>query len=756
MKKQIVVLMALLLAVSLLLSAASSETALTFGEAYELAGQGKQMDLLAVSPKPDDFSDFEILVCSDLADAVKALIQQESVPGEDGASCVFAISEETAQALFESAVPLSLGPDGSILYQSSAGNEGLLFVQRDRVLTPLLQASDRGVPDEWGHLKDVLFKKLNIMTSAIDGDVRWSPDGRYLFLNDRGWWRLSFLENPTLADTRTGEIFLLEASPSKAIDDLSRFILSGCFSRNGRYFDYLVRDRAGSSGTVSVLMRYDLETGACETVWETQELVSDFCEMGENHWLMFSGGSLPHFLRVGITEDGIIAEQEDIPFSARGYRLFPVNEDLAMIVADVGSNMASFMLPVRWESTGSWMVIPAPENGEPVTLTAEEAAGVIRDAYEATYGGNGITTVPDNMYWPDIAYISSICAIESSPLVMIPVRIANSVPENWPHRVRYTAAMILLNTETMQYHTAYQQSLFKAFFSDVHDETLWNDRMLQACMVPAGPEKEIPEGERHFTTPAGDYKLERQGNVAVLYPWQSLFGPLGLKYTDLSTTVTGSENLYRIRSVFTRYPEPETLFYLVPEALPEERYQQIASGMNGKDKKKFVHVYKKVDAGSKEAQELLEYYPQLAYETMYILNDELTKLTLEMADELLKKYGYTEADFEQDSFWTVVSRGLNQRRDYDPHTPKARDFISCSFPDVSGMSLSRLLQLANLCDRINSAVYLQVVRPEGEPAEISGIVPDTVEMEGTVWHITLDSAEDTGEQLTLSMTFMCD
>ena len=77
------------------------------------------------------------------------------------------------------------------------------------------------------------------------------------------------------------------------------------------------------------------------------------------------------------------------------------------------------------------------------------------------------------------------------------------------------------------------------------------------------------------------------------------------------------------------------------------------------------------------------------------------------------------------------------------------------FPDAasdSTLTRDRAVELAGLCDRINSAVYLQYLRPVGEPLSVASLISETYDLPGTVWHVSLDSMEDDGETLTLLLT----
>ena len=758
-----------LLTASLLLSAASAGEALTFSEAFGLAGQGIQMDLQEISLLPEDYSGFEIRVCADLADMVSALIILEPVYGEDG-MCSLALPEEIASELLANAEPLSLGPDGAILYFIRLNTGGLLFVRRDKALTPLLQATDRGAPDKLGNLKGILSDKLNVQPNVVNGDVRWSPDGRYLFMNEPyRWIRNQYrMDDPYLTDTITGEIFLLETSPNKPLaqgGDQYRFIISGGFSGDGRYFDYLLRTHNEESAVCSALMRWDLETGTAETVYESEDSLFDFCEMGENRWLLLGNGKDygRFMLRLSRTDTGVSAEPENIPGSSNLW-LYPVSDGLVFVADQFGPGISTFLLPVRWESTGPWMIVRDLSSGTPAFLTAEEVNAVEKEIAEVRYGAL-YTTMVISASWPEVGYIPEICVIDGTPLVLMPVNIALSVPSGWPDRLQYAAGLVLLDTETMQCRTVFRSIWQGVLPGSDRDLTLYDSCLLKSgsavSLTEAGPESgdALPADDGDYTSPWGDYEYRRAGDNIALRPYQNRFGFVSLKYTNLNTTVTASGNGYVIQSVFTRFPEPVPTIYRVPEAITEEHFNVLLSSMSPKSKKKITPCYTKVGPDNLDrfdnAEALLAAYPSLSTETLYILRDDLRQNNLRVLEAELFNIGYTQEDFDLDSANAVSPRGTNTCVLIDPDLPKADDFISCSFPGAASdasLTLSRVLQLGGLCDQVNSAVYLQHLRPEGEPTPLASVIPETVELEGTLWHITLDSAKDTGDQVKLTLT----
>ena len=227
---------------------------------------------------PDDYSGMEIRISADLVSSLQEYLPLTFAPEGDGNMCSAPLPEETARQLLEQARPFAYGPDGAVLYYC-----GLMVIRRGNTITPLLQAVSRGREDTLGWLKyqlDELRKK-----SGSGSFVRWSPDGRYMFVNSI----LNTSKYPVfLTDTITGEIFLPEETPAGS--DPSDRPLCGRFSRDGKSFYYA---KLTSSPISCRLMRYDLETGELETCYESDAgEIRELCEMGEGRLLLSASGVL--------------------------------------------------------------------------------------------------------------------------------------------------------------------------------------------------------------------------------------------------------------------------------------------------------------------------------------------------------------------------------------------------------------------------------------------------------------------------------
>ena len=768
-------LVCVLLLYALLFSAAAGEEGLSFEEAYERTGQGVKLEPAEISLLPEDYSGFTVQADSDFCYVLTDMTGMIMGFKEDG-SCSCTLPEDSARALLENAKLLSRGPDGAMLYFVSLNGGGVLFIRRDRTLTPLMQAVSRGAEDEYGRLKKCLDYKLNIDPSVVSGEVRWSPDGRFLFLNETEKWfgvRMD-LDDPYLADTVTGEIFLLETHPAVSLSsgDPYRYIVGGRFSEDGIFY-YLLRVRETDSDIRGVLMRCDPTAGTLETVWQTAGAPRDFCPLGEDGWLLLENDAL---VRLSKTDTGFEETREPLP--ASNGTLCPVSADLAILAVDLSPGIATALLPVRRDSTGPWLAVRNLGSGELAAMTEEEIAAE-RGNIRQTMSGNGTVTVPV-IYgsWPDFGYILKLHVIHGTPLVLLPVNISLSVTSNWPGRLTVATALILLDTETMQCRTLWQEPWSYRDICNYRDPVLYHDSFsIGSCTLVLKPAEEKseypPSGDAEPVTSAGGitdymssdgmYEYRISSGTPALIPYRNQYGYLSLNYTDLDCTVTRSDRGWQIRAVFTRIPEPDTVLYMVPEALTAERYELITERLGKRDKKKFSPYYMLVKPDQldnlENKEELLAAYPSLAAEPLYILRNDTTSSQqrnhLRDLEELLRKHDYSPEEFELDSSIVAVSRKTNAVAVQDRDAPKPRDYVAYAFPDAASgdsLTVSEMLQLAGLCDRICSAVFLQYVRPEGDPAPVETLIAGTYDPDGVAWNVAPDSAEDTGEQVIVTLT----
>lgn len=148
-----------------------------------------------------------------------------------------------------------VSPDESSFLMTDG--KGALYIRRDGKDMPVYADESRGVPDQYGNLKDMV--EMGIMAIGAE-PWTWSPDGRYLsVLNSEFFWiRMEGWNDPMVIDTHTGGMFLLSTGGTDWEKPDFTATMATVFSEDSRYL-YTVEYR-GSPWDIC-LMRYELETG---------------------------------------------------------------------------------------------------------------------------------------------------------------------------------------------------------------------------------------------------------------------------------------------------------------------------------------------------------------------------------------------------------------------------------------------------------------------------------------------------------------
>lgn len=92
--------------------------------------------------------------------------------------------------------------------------------------------------------------------------------------------------------------------------------------------------------------------------------------------------------------------------------------------------------------------------------------------------------------------------------------------------------------------------------------------------------------------------------------------------------------------------------FTIPPALPESRMKKFLDKMDNSGKKAIKDGYKKYDINnltSDEKSKMLESYPELEKECVYVLRDGLQDHIKQKLQSFFEKAGYTQKDFEEDS-----------------------------------------------------------------------------------------------------------
>lgn len=155
---------------------------------------------------------------------------------------------------------LSVSPSGNAFLIDLGG---IAAIVRNEEITVLTINRSRGAQNEFADLTYRHIENRPAFPSEPDSFC-WSPDERYITMTfpRRTLMNMQFMDL-LLADTRTGDIFLAEATPKKIRIDGALTATTACFDETGRYVYYLVYGHVAENAR-SGLKRYCLETGETE------------------------------------------------------------------------------------------------------------------------------------------------------------------------------------------------------------------------------------------------------------------------------------------------------------------------------------------------------------------------------------------------------------------------------------------------------------------------------------------------------------
>lgn len=155
---------------------------------------------------------------------------------------------------------LSVSPSGNAFLIDLGG---IAAIVRNEEITVLTINRSRGAQNEYADLTYRRIENRFAFPSEPDSSC-WSPDERYITMTfpRRTLMNMQFMDL-LLADTRTGDIFLAEATPKKIRIDGALTATTACFDETGRYVYYLVYGHVAENAR-SGLKRYCLETGETE------------------------------------------------------------------------------------------------------------------------------------------------------------------------------------------------------------------------------------------------------------------------------------------------------------------------------------------------------------------------------------------------------------------------------------------------------------------------------------------------------------
>jgi len=151
-------------------------------------------------------------------------------------------------------VPVSVSPSGKAAIYLS--DDGLAVVREGRVMPLSPNYAKRG---EVTKEQQYTLERHPQFGRWVEQDsIVWSPDETYFALTfpNRVLRQMRFYDL-IIGDTRTGEIYLAEATPTKMMQEGAAAAITACFDPEGKYVYYLVYGY-GLGDSPSALKRYEL------------------------------------------------------------------------------------------------------------------------------------------------------------------------------------------------------------------------------------------------------------------------------------------------------------------------------------------------------------------------------------------------------------------------------------------------------------------------------------------------------------------
>lgn len=181
-------------------------------------------------------------------------------PSGDGLRTRISDTLSALKDLNSSARLLSVSPSGSAFLIDLGG---IAAIVRNEEITVLTINRGRGAQNEFADQTYKYIEDRPVFPTEPDSFC-WSPDERYITMTFiRRTLNNGQFMDLLLADTRTGDIFLAEATPKKIRIDGALTATTACFDETGRYVYYLVYGHVAENAR-SGLKRYCLETGETE------------------------------------------------------------------------------------------------------------------------------------------------------------------------------------------------------------------------------------------------------------------------------------------------------------------------------------------------------------------------------------------------------------------------------------------------------------------------------------------------------------
>ena len=171
--------------------------------------------------------------------------------------------------------------------------------------------------------------------------------------------------------------------------------------------------------------------------------------------------------------------------------------------------------------------------------------------------------------------------------------------------------------------------------------------------------------------------------------------------------------------------------------------------MTKKDKKQLstnYNIYGPENLEQKiDAEEIKALCPKVKTEAMYIIKDNTSKKNLEKVAALFQKAGYTEEDY-----WIDRAEITESMFDSQYESVEYRLLMNPDNPCTRTQSL----QLAGLCDIINSRVYM--IFQSGTPDEqkndmIRKMILDKYTIDGIEYSVDIEEIDNVDESIKMSL-----
>ena len=698
-------------------------SAIAFGESSESLKQDFPawkvgLQLQEKSMHPIDYSGFQLAICIDQIDVSTVIPNHFS---DDGRVCYFELTDEECKKLLENALPVRCGPNGSVLW---ASYDSSLFIQHDHTLVLLTQAKNRGAEDSCGSLLYILHNEGKYAT--INGDARWSSDGRYLFINERT--HLEGIYDPYLIDTYTGEVFLIETD-GKEKDPLLippyQYIETGRFSNTDLEFYYVLRVSAVDHNTMDILKKYDLRTGKVTECYRTSNsAVIDFCEIGNKNLIITESFSSDiKIIYLSKSEEKYIVSQEEVIEDAvsKKVNLIPISNNMVLMHFQHLYNY-SCLVPISWGQAANdlvWYAIRDLTVGELQIITTEEFSRIC-ETLTNEYLQNKRIIIPGTS---TISSLSVDCEDPSNLLCVL--RYVRNVPDTWHGMIEEVYGLISINLNSMNikplvssldYIGAFpDQKLYSQDIILEKNDNIYFYELAEKddlnIFWDAQQSDELMSDGSIYTCSSGTYICNNIEDGIVLKAYD--IETSGVKVTN---NIVALEDGYRVITDFTPEEEHNERKYLVPEALSEERFNLFIGKMSKSQQKKMKSFYLFVSPDKlrerENADELIKCYPGVLEKNMHILKTDVKDTDLERIEMYFAEAGYTTNDFENDIVEVNVSRRNDSKKNYQ---------IFYKFTSKTNKTLSRtdVLKMAGLCDKINSNIYYNLFKDTKESDETS-------------------------------------